>query len=155
MCPLTLEIQRVAEASQGVPADDELRAWADAALEAGEDEVEMVIRLVDEPESRQLNRDYRGKDSPTNVLSFPFQAPQEVAISLIGDLVICVPLVAREAAQQQKPLEAHWAHMVVHGVLHLLGYDHQTDHEAQIMEERERHILQALHFSDPYHDEKR
>ena len=150
MSRLLLEIQRAAGASPGVPSDELFRRWAEAALGLEGDEVEMVIRLVDEPESRQLNRDYRGKDSPTNVLSFPFETPEEVPLSLIGDLVICAPVVAREAAQQNKPLEAHWAHMVVHGVLHLLGFDHQTDHEAQVMEERERAILHDLHFPDPY-----
>lgn len=150
MSHIKLEIQRVAASSQGQPTDEQLFAWAAAAIESEEDEVEMVIRLVDEQESQQLNRDYRGKDNPTNVLSFPFEAPPEVPLSLIGDLVICVPLVAQEAAQQQKALAAHWAHMVVHGALHLQGYDHQDDHEAQIMEDREREILDTLQFPDPY-----
>lgn len=149
-----LEIQRVAERSQGLPQDEQLLAWAEAALETGENEVEMVIRLVDEPESQQLNRDYRGKDKPTNVLSFPFDAPEVVTTPLIGDLVVCAPVVAREAQQQHKTLEAHWAHMVIHGVLHLQGYDHQTDEEAEMMEDREREILQTLQFSDPYINEK-
>ncbi|MES9940387.1 MAG: rRNA maturation RNase YbeY [Candidatus Thiodiazotropha sp. 6PLUC2] len=149
-----LEIQRVAERSQGLPQDEQLLAWAEAALETGENEVEMVIRLVDEPESQQLNRDYRGKDKPTNVLSFPFDAPEVVTTPLIGDLVVCAPVVAREAQQQHKTLEAHWAHMVIHGVLHLQGYDHQTDEEAEMMEDREREILQTLQFSDPYIKEK-
>ncbi|MES9851568.1 MAG: rRNA maturation RNase YbeY [Candidatus Thiodiazotropha sp. L084R] len=154
MSRLLLEIQRVAKTSQGLPSDQQLHLWAEAALETGTDEVEMVIRLVDEPESQQLNRDYRGKDKPTNVLSFPFEAPEMVSTPLIGDLVVCVPLVALEADQQSKTLEAHWAHMVVHGVLHLQGYDHQNDHEAQIMEDRERDILLSLQFSDPYINEK-
>ena len=105
---------------------------------------------MDEAESRQLNRDYRGKDSPTNVLSFPFEAPPQVASPLLGDLVICAPVVADEARDQGKPLLAHWAHMVVHGVLHLQGYDHQTDAEAERMEEIECRILQNLHFPNPY-----
>jgi probable rRNA maturation factor len=150
MSHIKLEIQRVAASSQGQPTDEQLFTWADAAIESEEDEVEMVIRLVDEQESQQLNRDYRGKDNPTNVLSFPFEAPPEVPVSLIGDLVICVPLVAHEAELQQKALAAHWAHMVVHGALHLQGYDHQDDHAAQIMEDREREILDTLQFPDPY-----
>ncbi len=150
---LILEVQRVARPASGVPEDAQLERWAEAALEPGRDEVELVIRLVDEAESQQLNRDYRGKDQPTNVLSFPFEAPDVVPVSLIGDLVICVPVVAREAEQQQKALSAHWAHMVVHGVLHLQGFDHQTEPEAERMESREREILQGLNFPDPYLEE--
>ena len=148
-----LEIQRVAKTPQGVPTDEQLHTWAEAALET-QDQVEMVIRLVDEAESQQLNLDYRGKEKPTNVLSFPFEAPEVVETSLIGDLVVCVPVVAREAVEQHKALEAHWAHMVVHGVLHLQGYDHQSEQQAEIMEEKEREILHALQFSDPYIDEE-
>jgi probable rRNA maturation factor len=153
MSRLKLEIQRAIEVSQGIPSDDQFLAWSEAALEGSMDEVEMVIRVVDEPESQQLNRDYRGKDRPTNVLSFPFEVPEVVPVPLIGDLVICASIVAREAEQQNKSLDAHWAHMVVHGALHLQGYDHETDHEAQIMEQREREILHLLHFSDPYKNE--
>ncbi|MCG8012030.1 MAG: rRNA maturation RNase YbeY, partial [Candidatus Thiodiazotropha weberae] len=142
------------EASEGSPSDRQLTAWAEAALADSGEQVEMVIRIVDEPESRQLNRDYRGKDKPTNVLSFPFESPPEVALPLLGDLVICAPVVSTEARQQNKTLEAHWAHMVVHGTLHLQGYDHQDDQQAQLMEDKERQILQALNFSDPYTDEK-
>ncbi|MCG7920743.1 MAG: rRNA maturation RNase YbeY [Candidatus Thiodiazotropha lotti] len=154
MSNLKLEIQRIAEASEGSPSDRQLTAWAEAALADSGEQVEMVIRIVDEPESRQLNRDYRGKDKPTNVLSFPFESPPEVALPLLGDLVICAPVVSTEARQQNKTLEAHWAHMVVHGTLHLQGYDHQDDQQAQLMEDKERQILQALNFSDPYTDEK-
>lgn len=141
--------------SAGMPTDEDFHHWVETALPEGDEPVEMVIRLVDESESRQLNRDYRGKDSPTNVLSFPFDAPEQVPSALLGDLAICVPVVAREAAEQGKPLLAHWAHMVIHGVLHLLGYDHLTDEEAQLMEERERLLLHQLHFSDPYSEEDR
>ncbi|MET0028480.1 MAG: rRNA maturation RNase YbeY [Candidatus Thiodiazotropha sp.] len=150
---LILEVQRAAQTTPGVPGDELLQQWAEAALEPGRDEVELVIRLVDEAESQQLNRDYRGKDKPTNVLSFPFEAPDVVPVSLIGDLVICVPVVAREAEQQHKSLSAHWAHMVVHGVLHLQGFDHQTEPEAERMESREREILHGLNFPDPYLEE--
>ncbi|MBV2092646.1 MAG: rRNA maturation RNase YbeY [Candidatus Thiodiazotropha sp. (ex Ctena orbiculata)] len=153
MSKLNLEIQRIAEASEVSPSDQQLAAWAEAALAESNDPVEMVIRIVDAPESQQLNRDYRGKDRPTNVLSFPFESPPEVPLPLLGDLVICAPVVSTEARQQNKTLEAHWAHMVVHGTLHLLGYDHQDDQQAQLMEEKERQILQALNFSDPYTDE--
>jgi probable rRNA maturation factor len=155
MSPLVLEVQRAAATSPGVPSDEQFRCWAEAALNLVKDEVELVIRLVDEAESQQLNHDYRDKDCPTNVLSFPFEAPEMVPLPLIGDLVVCVPVVAQEAMQQNKSLEAHWAHIVVHGVLHLMGYDHQTDCEAQIMEDMERKILHELHFPDPYIDENR
>lgn len=153
MSKLNLEIQRIAEASEASPSDQQLAAWTEAALAESNDQVEMVIRIVDAPESQQLNRDYRGKNRPTNVLSFPFESPPEVALPLLGDLVICAPVVSTEARQQNKTLEAHWAHMVVHGTLHLLGYDHQDDQQAQLMEDKERQILQTLNFSDPYTDE--
>ncbi len=152
MSRLTLEMQRACDAAD-LPSDEEFTRWVASALPAGDDPVEVVIRLVDEAESRQLNRDYRGKDRPTNVLSFPFEAPPEVPLPLLGDLAICAPVVAREAAEQGKALQAHWAHMVIHGVLHLLGYDHQTDDEAQRMEQLERSLLHQLHFPDPYFDE--
>ncbi len=155
MGELALEIQRVAGDAEELPDDTQLRAWVEAVLAPANEPLELVIRLVDEAESRELNRTYRGKDSPTNVLSFPFEAPAEVPLPLLGDLVICAPVVAREAHEQGKTLEAHWAHMVIHGLLHLLGYDHQTDEEAQVMETRERELLRRLNFPDPYPEEDR
>ncbi|MBT2969847.1 MAG: rRNA maturation RNase YbeY [Candidatus Thiodiazotropha sp. (ex Ctena orbiculata)] len=150
---LVLEVQRVTESSVEIPADEDFRRWVEAALPRNSEPVELVIRLVDEAESRQLNRDYRGKDGPTNVLSFPFEAPPQVPLPLLGDLVICVQVVVREATEQGKEPRAHWAHMVIHGVLHLLGYDHQEGAQAQRMESEEREILRGLDFSDPYDDE--
>ena len=114
----------------------------------------MTIRLVDSEESHQLNLEYRGKDKPTNVLSFPFEAPPSVELDLLGDLVICKQVVESESNQQDKPLVAHWAHMVVHGSLHLLGYDHIEDDEAEEMEALESQIMQQLGFDDPYVAEK-
>jgi probable rRNA maturation factor len=152
---VVLEIQRATEEEGGQPDDEAFRYWVETALAQHPEPAELVIRLVDEAESRQLNHTYRGKESPTNVLSFPFEAPPEVPTPLLGDLVICVPLVAREAREQGKALESHWAHMVVHGLLHLLGYDHQRDEEAQLMESRERDLLAQLQFSDPYNEEDR
>jgi probable rRNA maturation factor len=152
---LELEVQRAVADEGDLPSDADLECWSEIALSQDDGLVELVIRLVDEAESRQLNRDYRGKDSSTNVLSFPFEAPDEVPTNLLGDLVICAPVVAREAQAQDKPLAAHWAHMVIHGVLHLMGYDHQSDDEAQVMEDRERELLHQLHFSDPYIEEDR
>jgi len=146
---LEVEIQIVTETNE-LPTQEDFILWVRSALLLGPEQVELVIRIVDEAESQQLNRDYRGKDGPTNVLSFPFDAPPEVDSPLLGDLVVCAPVVAREAQEQGKTELAHWAHMVVHGVLHLQGYDHQTDTEAEQMEGLEKEILQKLHFSDPY-----
>lgn len=116
---------------------------------------ELTIRIVDEPESAALNKRYRGRPGATNVLAFPAgESPApDAAVRPLGDIAICAPIVAREAAQQRKPLEAHWAHIVIHGCLHLCGYDHQTDAEAEPMEERERTLLARLGFADPYPDE--
>jgi len=146
---VALEVQR-ASTSKGTPAKARLLAYATAATEGCVDAAELVIRIVDEAESQALNRQYRGVDRPTNVLSFPFEAPPGIESNHIGDLVICAPVVEREAAEQGKPLEAHWAHMVVHGVLHLLGYDHQTDDDAATMETLEIAILGRLGFPNPY-----
>ncbi|HEX7038039.1 MAG TPA: rRNA maturation RNase YbeY [Pseudomonadales bacterium] len=110
---------------------------------------ELCVRVVDEEESRRLNRDYRHKDAPTNVLSFPAGIDLPDAL-ILGDVVVCAPVVQREADQQQKPYEHHFAHMVVHGVLHLLGYDHQTDAEASVMEKMEIGILDHFQIGDPY-----
>ena len=116
--------------------------------------MEMTVRIVDEAESHELNLNYRGKDRPTNVLSFPFECPDEVELPLLGDLVICRQVVEREAQEQDKPVMAHWAHMVVHGSLHLLGYDHIEDDEAEEMESLEAQIMTGLGFADPYLSEK-
>ncbi len=150
---LQLEVQRVVEWDH-VPGVMQFQAWAEAALNGRLEQAELVVRIVDREESRQLNREYRGKDRPTNVLSFPFEAPDVVESDLLGDLVICAPLVEEEAREQQKPLEAHWAHLLVHGVLHLLGFDHINEEEAEMMESLEVEILAALGFSDPYQSER-
>ncbi|MDF0533850.1 rRNA maturation RNase YbeY [Shewanella yunxiaonensis] len=149
---LTLDLQVASESNQ-LPAEADFLRWATTALDGRLDEAEMTIRLVDEAESHQLNLDYRGKDKPTNVLSFPFEAPPGIELPLIGDLVICAPVVENEAQEQHKPLEAHWAHMVVHGCLHLLGYDHIDDAEAEEMEAIETELIESLGFSDPYKEQ--
>jgi probable rRNA maturation factor len=146
---LTFEVQRASD-SKKIPTKTGLTQYAEVTLDGRRGAAKLVIRIVDEPESRALNRQYRGIDKPTNVLSFPFEAPPHVPSRHIGDLVICAPVVEREAAEQGKPLEAHWAHMVVHGVLHLLGYDHQTDADAETMEGLEIAILGRLGFPNPY-----
>ena len=141
--------------SDFLPSEEQLQRWASAALDGRTEfqQPELTIRLVAEAESQALNSEYRGKDYPTNVLSFPFEVPPEVPLELLGDLIICAQVVQREAVEQGKTAEAHWAHMVVHGCLHLLGYDHIKDDEADIMENLERRIMATLGFSDPYPDE--
>lgn len=151
MTDLVLDIQR-ATSKAGLPADSAFERWVAVALEDVAGQVEVTIRLVGEEESARLNSSYRNKRGPTNVLSFPFEAPLGMASDLLGDLVICAPVVLREAAQQGKPDEAHWAHMVIHGILHLRGYDHQTDEEATRMEAFERTLMSRLGFDDPYAD---
>jgi probable rRNA maturation factor len=133
------------------PNVSQAHRWALAALQiATVGDAELTLRIVDEQEGAELNWTYRGKEEPTNVLSFPMEYPDLFDSVYLGDVVVCAPVVAREAAEQGKSLEAHWAHMVIHGVLHLLGYDHQNDAEASKMEGLEREILQGLQFSDPY-----
>ena len=146
---LELDLQRI---SQGqAPGDDDFRQWCELTLRQRSADSELTIRLVDEAEGRELNRTWRQKDYATNVLSFPADVPDEfLDIPLLGDLVICVPVVAREAAEQGKPLMAHWAHLVIHGCLHLLGYDHIEDTEAEEMEDLERQLLAELGHPDPY-----
>lgn len=113
--------------------------------------VELTIRIVDEAEARQLNEKWRQCPKPTNVLSFPFEVPPYVDIPLLGDIIICAPLVAFEAQQQHKSLHAHWAHLVIHGTLHLLGYDHISEQQAQVMENIEIRVLHDLGYPNPYH----
>ena len=149
-----VDLQIATENIEGLPTEEQIVQWATAAVQPEGDEVEMTVRIVDEAESHELNLTYRGKDRPTNVLSFPFECPDEVELPLLGDLVICRQVVEREAAEQEKPLIAHWAHMVVHGSLHLLGYDHIEDDEAEEMESLETQIMQGLGFDDPYLAEK-
>ncbi|WP_226702332.1 rRNA maturation RNase YbeY [Microbulbifer elongatus] len=144
-----LDVQRATSCTQ-LPSDADLALWASAAVGEHRAEAEISLRIVDEDESQALNSQYRGKDKPTNVLSFPADIPPELGLPLLGDLVICAQVVAREAEQQHKALSAHWAHMVVHGTLHLLGYDHIEDDEAEIMESLETRILAGLGIDDPY-----
>ena len=154
MGSVLVDLQIATENIEGLPTEEQIVQWATAAIQPEGNEVEMTVRIVDEAESHELNLTYRGKDRPTNVLSFPFECPDEVELPLLGDLVICRQVVEREAAEQEKPLMAHWAHMVVHGSLHLLGYDHIEDNEAEEMESLETQIMQGLGFDDPYLAEK-
>jgi probable rRNA maturation factor len=149
--PLTLSVGYAAP-RKGLPSSPSFHGWVEAALRGAKRRkaTELAIRIVDAKEGRALNRDYRGKDYATNVLSFPAELPPGVNLPLIGDLVICAPVVVREAAEQGKRARDHWAHMTVHGVLHLLGYDHMEEAEAEAMEALETRILAGLGISDPY-----
>ncbi|MFP1922042.1 rRNA maturation RNase YbeY [Lonsdalea quercina] len=154
MSQVILDLQIASENSEGLPSEAHFQRWLDTVLPQFQAESEVTIRIVDEAESHELNHTYRGKDKPTNVLSFPFEAPPEVELPLLGDLIICRQVVEQEAAEQEKTLEEHWAHMVVHGCLHLLGYDHIEDSEAEEMESLETEIMQGMGYADPYLAEK-
>ena len=145
---IELDLQVVFDTTD-LPSEESFGQWVAAALEQWDD-AELTIRIVDRPESRKLNHTYRNKDSDTNVLSFPADLPEGIEIPLLGDIVICAPLVAQEASTQKKDVQFHWAHLTVHGVLHLLGFDHQDDEEAEKMEAKETSILASLGFPDPY-----
>ena len=149
---IALDLQ-IAIDSNALPTRDQFETWVRLALGNTMAEAELTIRLVNKHESQSLNHTYRGKDKPTNVLSFPFESPPEVELPLLGDLVICVPVVEAEASEQNKTLEAHWAHMVVHGCLHLLGYDHIVDSEAEEMESLETQLIESLGFPNPYKEQ--
>lgn len=146
---IQVDVQNASVAAT-VPRPDDFRRWAEAAIP--QRAAEVSIRVVDRPEAAELNERYRGKNGPTNVLSFPFQAPPIVACDLLGDLVICAPVVEEEARTQGKPVEAHWAHLTVHGLLHLQGFDHLEEDQADIMEAEETAILANLGFPDPYEE---
>lgn len=136
----------------GMPSTAQLKHWAKQVLKLNTKTAELNIRVVDKMEISALNTQYRHKTYATNVLSFPFDTPKEIEdeIPFLGDIVICAEVVNQEALQQNKSKEAHWAHMIIHGTLHLLGYDHETDADAAIMEPKEIAILQSLGFSNPY-----
>ncbi|MGX2950649.1 rRNA maturation RNase YbeY [Ursidibacter sp. B-7004-1] len=156
---LFIDLQLACENSNNLPTEEQFSHWVNQALTmqaqtADYPETEITIRIVDEAESHELNLTYRGKDKPTNVLSFPFEVPEGIELPLLGDLVICRQVVEKEALEQQKPLDAHWAHLAIHGTLHLLGYDHLTDEEAEEMESLETQIMQSLGYEDPYLSEK-
>ena len=136
--------------SPGQPDKAQIQQWIDAALQDYGKDTEIVVRIVDIHESSQLTKQYRHKQGPTNILSFPADIPEGIGLNLLGDLVICAPIIEREAMEQQKRLNHHWAHIIIHGVLHLLGYDHVKDDDADIMENKEIKILQALNISNPY-----
>jgi len=150
MSQVILDLQNACENASGLPEESQFQRWLNAVIPQFQEESEVTVRLVDEAESHDLNLTYRGKDKPTNVLSFPFEAPPGIELPLLGDLIICRQVVEQEAKEQEKPLEAHWAHMVVHGVLHLLGYEHEDEGDAEVMESLEDDILHTLGFPGPY-----
>lgn len=136
---------------QSLPSLEQFQLWVDTTIQSiTEKEFELTIRIVNSDESQQLNNQYRGKNKPTNVLSFPFEVPEGIDLNLLGDLVVCAPVVQEEASEQKKTLVDHWAHMVIHGCLHLLGYDHINDDEAEEMETLEINILAKLTINNPY-----
>lgn len=150
MTRVTLDLQ-IASEDDDHPPPQLIQQWITSAIEGRYNEdVELTVRIVDIKEITQLNNDFRQKNQPTNVLSFPAEIPDHIDLPLLGDLVICSAVVADEALKQQKPLENHWAHMVIHGTLHLLGYDHIDDHEAQVMESLETNILANFNIPNPY-----
>jgi probable rRNA maturation factor len=146
---LSIDIQKAC-ASDDSPDEDSIKRWVSAAIRDERDECELSIRIVDEQESADFNQRYRGKSGATNVLSFPFDAVTPEPLPILGDLVICAPVLVREASEQQKTTTAHWAHIVIHGVLHLLGYDHIEDQDAEQMESLETEIMLILDFPPPY-----
>ncbi len=148
--PYFVDLQLACENNKQLPSEEQFTQWFTEAVNTFRQDAEITIRIVDEKESQSLNSDYRGKDKPTNVLSFPFEIPDGIEINLLGDLVICRQVVEKEAKEQEKDLIAHWAHMVIHGSLHLLGYDHIDDDDAEEMESLEITILSKLGFENPY-----
>jgi len=150
MAHLDLDLQIATDAIEHLPSEENFALWVKKALPDSDEEFEVTIRIVDEEESHALNHEYRGKDKSTNVLSFPFEAPPGLDLPLLGDLVICAQVVEKEAKEQKKELLHHWAHMTIHGILHLRGYDHINDDEADEMEAIETELLASLAISDPY-----
>jgi len=146
-----LDIQIATEFSE-IPSEQQFQRWMDTVLTEPSQNSEIVIRLVDKAESAELNQQYRHKSGPTNILSFPFEAPEVIESDLLGDLVICAPLIAEEAQQQHKKPEHHWAHITIHGILHLLGYDHIEEVDAEEMEALEIRFLNMLKIANPYQE---
>lgn len=146
---MTIDVQ-IATRTAGVPQAAQLRDWAAASLAQSDPGPDLTLRIVGRPEGQRLNLEFRGADSPTNVLSFPFEPLPGIELPLLGDVVICAPVVTREARLQGKSLQAHYAHLVVHGVLHLRGFDHDEEAGAVAMEALETDLLAQLGFADPY-----
>lgn len=144
-----LALQKVSQA-KSIPKKSLFKQWVTETLQGRKEKGEITIRVVDEIESAHLNETFRHHHGPTNVLSFPFVAPPKVKLALLGDLVICAPIVIKEAQEQDKDPVSHWAHLTIHGTLHLLGYDHLNDQDADRMEGIEIAIMKRLGFPNPY-----
>lgn len=154
---LYIDLQLACTDDKSLPQLTQLESWVQATLDkvsSNREEAELTVRIVDSDESQSLNFQYRDKNKPTNVLSFPFQNPPGITLPLLGDLIVCKEVVEKEAVEQTKPLISHWAHMLIHGTLHLLGYDHINDDEAEQMERIETELMIELGFNDPYLSEK-
>lgn len=149
---LELALQCAVEESEA-PGEAAFRRWVEAVLSGRREATELVIRIVDAEEGQALNATWRGRDRPTNVLAFPADLPPELQLPLLGDLVLCAPVVAAEAREQGKSVSDHYAHLTVHGLLHLLGFDHEDDAEAERMEAEEQRILAGLGIEDPYREQ--
>ena len=146
---LNIDIQRACSL-KSIPSDEKFQHWSEATIKGRTTATALNIRIVEEREITALNSQYRGTKKSTNILSFPFDAVTPEPMPILGDIVICAPLVVREAQEQNKSIESHWAHLVVHGILHLLGYDHHRDNDAKIMETLESEILTKMNYPSPY-----
>lgn len=151
---LKIEIQNVSK-TESLPESGLITKWVEQTLDKEHKEAEVTLRVVDIEEGQQLNKEWRKKDSATNVLSFPIGEVIEHAPNLLGDIVICAPIVEQEAKEQKKDIEAHWAHLIIHGILHLQGYDHESNEEAELMETKEIQILKKSGFANPYETESK
>jgi probable rRNA maturation factor len=149
---IRIDIQRATDEAD-IPANRLFRKWAKKALTDYGEDAELTIRIVGEKESTELNRKWRKKKGPTNVLSFPCADDTGIAPGLLGDIIICAPVIRREALEQGKSPESHWAHMVIHGTLHLLGYDHIKPEDAGKMENLETRLIESLGYPDPYYSQ--
>ena len=149
---IELDLQLACEFDE-LPTKAQFELWAEKALLPYRAHSELTIRITDETESQELNSQYRGKEKPTNVLSFPFECPPGIELPLVGDLIICPQVVKRESIEQDKPFHEHFAHMVIHGCLHLLGFDHINEQDAIEMETLEKEFLAEIGISDPYRDD--
>lgn len=147
---IKVDIQRATN-TPDIPENRQLRKWARTALSDYDKDAELTIRIVDEEEGTELNRKWRKAKGPANVLSFSYEDNNRIAGGLLGDIIICAPVIRREALEQKKSLASHWAHMVIHGTLHLLGYDHIKTKDAREMERLEIRLLESLGYTDPYY----
>ncbi len=151
---MNMDIQNVS-GFDALPKNELIIKWAEQALDGQHKDAEITLRVVDINEGRALNKEWRKKDTATNVLSFPVGESIEHAPNLLGDIVVCAPVVEQEAKEQGKAIDAHWAHLVIHGILHLQGYDHESDEEANVMETKEIKILKKIGYANPYETESR